>query len=79
LAPGFQNYVSGRLAAGRVKHEVHPGEHEAVLQESELHVLPSDRGLGVVFFPIVLDFVEHLLMHFQAVSVGEQVKCVSAI
>src|SRR5437016_2959613 len=56
-----------------------PRHHQAVFQESKLHVLPPEGGLSVVLFPVALDFFEHLRMEVKATTLHDEIERLAVI
>src|SRR6266851_257127 len=72
LPPGSEFKMPFAGSAGHLQHEVHPGNHQVVLQEPELHVLSSNDGASVVGVRVHTQFVFHLRMDLAQPSVLNQ-------
>lgn len=79
LAPGFQVDDTARFPAGHFHHEVHPRNHQAVVQKSELHVLATNGRSCIVLLAMAANFFQHLRVDFKAAPLGQEVERLAVI
>ena len=79
LRPGLKRYDTARLPACHLDHEMHPRNHQAVVQKPELHVLPAIRGAGIVLLAVAANLFEHLRVDFKVAPLGQKVERLAAV
>jgi hypothetical protein len=58
---------------------VHSGNHQAVVQEPELHVLTANRRASVVLFQVAANLFQHQRVDFEAAPLGRKVERLAAV
>src|SRR5579883_69643 len=74
LTPGLKYHRASGLLGRHFDHEVHPRDHERMVQKAELHVLATNSSSGIVLLPMAANLFEHLRVDFEPALLGQQVQ-----
>jgi hypothetical protein len=79
LTPRFKSDGAARFSTRHFDHEMHPRDHQAVVQEAELHVLATNGGTGKVLFAVAANLFEHLRMDLKVAPLGQEAERLAAV
>jgi hypothetical protein len=79
LTPRLKRYDTARFPARHFDHEMHPRDHQAVVQKPELHVLATNGRACIVLLAVAANFFEYLRMDLKPAPLGQEVERLAAI
>ena len=79
LTPGLKRNAAARFPACHLDHEMHPRDHQPMVQKPELHMLATNGRACVVLLAVATDLFEHLRVDFKVAPLGQQVERLAAV